>query len=227
VLPRLPLLCLLLRSSWLTVEGGRHRRRRPDASPGRTGSLAVSVSVGSWRSNPSSRRLVARLPSSRMDAVVSRRRRDGSSSSNPRVCEPSIRARVARAPPASRSGLHAGAGASPTPAAVAQAQQESSPRVALRSLKLQPLGRHALARLADRHAAAAGAILLRVGPVADGAPEERAPARAELEGGRWSSRGSCGRCKEWRAPLRRSFRSSRGDRRGSCQGRGSGLRSTS
>ena len=49
--PRLLLLCLLLRSSWLTVEGGRHgavgvRHRR-----GGRAALAVSVSVGWWRSN--------------------------------------------------------------------------------------------------------------------------------------------------------------------------------
>jgi hypothetical protein len=35
---RLLLLCLLFRSSWLTVEGGRGRRRHGAASPGRTGS---------------------------------------------------------------------------------------------------------------------------------------------------------------------------------------------
>ena len=34
---RLLLLCLPLRSSWLTVEGGRGRRRHSAASPGRTG----------------------------------------------------------------------------------------------------------------------------------------------------------------------------------------------
>jgi hypothetical protein len=35
---RLLLLCLLFKSSWLTVEGGRGRRRHSAASPGRTGS---------------------------------------------------------------------------------------------------------------------------------------------------------------------------------------------
>ncbi len=45
---RLPLLCLPLRSSWLTVEGGRGRRRRSAASPGRTGrrGRVGSVAVG-------------------------------------------------------------------------------------------------------------------------------------------------------------------------------------
>jgi hypothetical protein len=41
VLGRLLLLCLLLRSSWLTVEGGRGRRRHSAASPGRTGRRGV------------------------------------------------------------------------------------------------------------------------------------------------------------------------------------------
>ena len=78
---RLLLLCLLLRSSWLTVEGRRHGAARVLHRRGRRAALAVSVSVGWRRSNSNSRRLVATLPSSRVDAVVSRRRRDASSSS--------------------------------------------------------------------------------------------------------------------------------------------------
>ena len=42
---RLLLLCLLFRSSWLTVEDGRSRRRHSAASPGRTAAVAVSVGV--------------------------------------------------------------------------------------------------------------------------------------------------------------------------------------
>ena len=43
--------CLLLRSSWLTVEGDRHvGRRRRAASPGRTGSLRRVGRRGWWRS---------------------------------------------------------------------------------------------------------------------------------------------------------------------------------
>ena len=74
-------MCLLLRSSWLTVEGGRHGAAGVPHRRGGRAALAGSVSVGWWRSTRNSRRLVARLPSSRVDAVVSRRQRDGSSSS--------------------------------------------------------------------------------------------------------------------------------------------------
>jgi hypothetical protein len=88
VLPMLMLLCLLLRSSWLTLEGGPHGRRWSPASPKRTGRLAVSVSVGWWRSNSRLSAPRRRLPSSRVDVVVSRRRRDGSSSSAPVVSPP-------------------------------------------------------------------------------------------------------------------------------------------
>ena len=79
--PRLLLLCLLLRSSWLTVEGGRHGAAGVPHRRGGRAPLAGSVSVGWWRSTRNSRRLVTRLPSSRVDAVVSRRQRDGPSSS--------------------------------------------------------------------------------------------------------------------------------------------------
>ena len=47
---RLLLLCLLFRSSWLTVEGGRGRRRHSAASPGRTGSRGRVGGRGCWRS---------------------------------------------------------------------------------------------------------------------------------------------------------------------------------
>jgi hypothetical protein len=47
---RLLLLCLLFRSSWLTVEGGRGRRRHSAASPGRTGSRGRVGRRGWWRS---------------------------------------------------------------------------------------------------------------------------------------------------------------------------------
>jgi hypothetical protein len=77
--PRLLLLCLLLRSSWLTVEGGRQtraagvlHRRGGRAAFGRVGQRGLVASPLAT--------LVARVPSSRVDAVVSRRPRDGSSS---------------------------------------------------------------------------------------------------------------------------------------------------
>src|ERR1700680_891678 len=51
---RLLLLCLLLRSSWLTDGGGRPpgRRRRSAVSPGRTGSRGRAGRCGCWRSEP-------------------------------------------------------------------------------------------------------------------------------------------------------------------------------
>jgi hypothetical protein len=52
---RLLLLCLLLRSSWLTVDGGRGRRRQSAASPGRTGSRRCVGRRGCWRSKPAVR----------------------------------------------------------------------------------------------------------------------------------------------------------------------------
>jgi hypothetical protein len=57
--PRLLLLCLLLRSSWLTVERGRHGAGGVVHRRGGGAALAVSVSVGWRRSNSNSRRLVA------------------------------------------------------------------------------------------------------------------------------------------------------------------------
>jgi hypothetical protein len=48
---RLLLLCLLLRSSWLTVEGGRYVAAGVLHRRGGRAALAVSVSVGWWRSN--------------------------------------------------------------------------------------------------------------------------------------------------------------------------------
>ena len=77
---RLLLLCLLLRSSWLTV--GRRpswRRRRSAASPGRTGSRGRAGRRGCWRSaaaasagsiQPPRRLLHAWSGSSGVDAVV-------------------------------------------------------------------------------------------------------------------------------------------------------------
>ena len=47
---RLLLLCLLLGSSWLTVDGGCGRRRQSAASPGRTGSRGRVGRRGWWRS---------------------------------------------------------------------------------------------------------------------------------------------------------------------------------
>jgi hypothetical protein len=83
--PRLLLLCLLLRSSWLTVEGGRqigagllHRR-------GGRAALSCRVTWAGGVPTRHSRRLVAGLPSSRVDAVVARPRRDGSCSSRARA----------------------------------------------------------------------------------------------------------------------------------------------
>jgi hypothetical protein len=49
---RLLLLCLLFRSSWLTVESGRGRRRHSAASPGRTGSRDRVGRRRWWRSEP-------------------------------------------------------------------------------------------------------------------------------------------------------------------------------
>jgi hypothetical protein len=49
---RLLLLCLLLGSSWLTVDGGCGRRRQSAASPGRTGSRGRVGQRGWWRSKP-------------------------------------------------------------------------------------------------------------------------------------------------------------------------------
>ena len=48
---RLLLLYVLFRSSWLTVEGGRGRRRHRAASPGRTGSRGRVGRRGWWRSD--------------------------------------------------------------------------------------------------------------------------------------------------------------------------------
>jgi hypothetical protein len=47
---RLLLLCVLFRSSWLAVEGGRGRRRQSAASPGRTGRRGRVGRRGWWRS---------------------------------------------------------------------------------------------------------------------------------------------------------------------------------
>ena len=47
---RLLLLCVLFRSSWLAVEGGRGRRRHSAASPGRTGGRGRVGRRGCWRS---------------------------------------------------------------------------------------------------------------------------------------------------------------------------------
>jgi hypothetical protein len=59
---RLLLSCLLLRSSWLTVEGDRHsRRRRSAASPGRTGIRGRVGQRGWWRSIAAGRRRHPRL----------------------------------------------------------------------------------------------------------------------------------------------------------------------
>ena len=49
---RLLLVCLLFRSSWLTVEGGRGRRRHSAASPRPTGSRRRVGRRGWWRSKP-------------------------------------------------------------------------------------------------------------------------------------------------------------------------------
>ena len=85
-MPARLLLCLLLGVSWLTVEGDLHVGAA-GVLHRRGGLAAVAVSVGAARGVPArnSRSLVARLSSSRVDAVVSRRRRDGSSSSIPAV----------------------------------------------------------------------------------------------------------------------------------------------
>jgi hypothetical protein len=62
---RLLLLCLLLRSSWLTVEGDRQgRRRQSAASPGRTGSRGRVGRRGWWRSDPA---VLVRLEPGRRD----------------------------------------------------------------------------------------------------------------------------------------------------------------
>jgi hypothetical protein len=78
---RLLLLCLLLSTSWLTV--GRHQVGAVGVLHRRGGRAGVAESVGAAPGvlARNSRSLVARLPSSRVDAVVSRRPRDGSSSS--------------------------------------------------------------------------------------------------------------------------------------------------
>ena len=75
---RLLLLCLLPSSSWLTVEAAV-------TSPPECCIAGADGQPWPYRSawaggvpTRNSRRLVARLPSSRVDAVVSRRRRDGS-----------------------------------------------------------------------------------------------------------------------------------------------------
>ena len=52
---RLLLLCLLFRSSWLTVEGGRGRRRHSAASSGRTGRRGRVGRRGWWRSRATAR----------------------------------------------------------------------------------------------------------------------------------------------------------------------------
>ena len=54
--PTLLLLCLLLRGSWLTVEGSRGRRRHSAASPGRTGSRGRVGRRGWRRSEATARR---------------------------------------------------------------------------------------------------------------------------------------------------------------------------
>ena len=79
------LLCLLFRSSWLMVEGGPHGAAGVPHRRGGRAALAGSVSVAGGVPTRNSRRLAARLPSSRVDAVVSRRRPDGSSSSKARA----------------------------------------------------------------------------------------------------------------------------------------------
>ena len=80
---RLPLF-VLATQEFVANGGGRPSRRRQSASsPGRMGSRGrVGRRVVGGVPTRNSRRLVARLPSSRVDAVVSRRRRDGSSSSD-------------------------------------------------------------------------------------------------------------------------------------------------
>jgi hypothetical protein len=52
---RLLLLCLPFRSSWLTVEGGRGRRRHSAASSGRTGRRGRVGRRGWWRSRATAR----------------------------------------------------------------------------------------------------------------------------------------------------------------------------
>jgi hypothetical protein len=59
---RLLLLCVLFRSSWLTVEGGRGRRRHSAASPGRTGSRGRVGRRGWWRSVATASGPVRRTP---------------------------------------------------------------------------------------------------------------------------------------------------------------------
>jgi len=59
---RLLLLCVLLRSSWLTAEGGRDRRRHSAASPGRTGSRGRVGGRGWWRSVATASGPVRRTP---------------------------------------------------------------------------------------------------------------------------------------------------------------------
>ena len=56
------LLCLLLRSSWLTVEGGRGRRRHSAASPGRRDSCDRVRGRGCWRSVAAASGPVRRTP---------------------------------------------------------------------------------------------------------------------------------------------------------------------
>jgi hypothetical protein len=79
--PRLLLLCLLLRTLWLTVEGGRHGAAGVLHRRGGRAALAVSVSVGWWRANsqlspPSSPdfRVLGRMPWSRAAGETARPR---------------------------------------------------------------------------------------------------------------------------------------------------------
>ena len=95
--PTLLLLCLLLRSSWLTREGSRHGHRPPDASPGRTGSLAVSVGVGSWGSNSGSlASVVADFP---VLAAEQRSAADDEMADPPSKAEAALRLQGRRGPP--------------------------------------------------------------------------------------------------------------------------------
>ena len=65
---RLPLLGFRFRSSWLTVEGGRGRRRHSAASPGRTGSCGRVDGRGCWRS----RGAASGSPSGSIETAASR-----------------------------------------------------------------------------------------------------------------------------------------------------------
>jgi len=88
---RLLLLCLLFRSSWLTVTGGRGRRRHSAASPGRTGSRGRVGRRGWWRSE--ARASVRELGSIETSAL--RESRSSAPARVARACRPTQQPRPA------------------------------------------------------------------------------------------------------------------------------------